>query len=221
MKKEKMIDKIKKLLELATSDNPHEAQLAMTKAQALMVEHNIEMQEVEEQEQEDVIKATSDSWGRGQFRRSLGVVISDNFRCISYINCRKNLFRIVFLGKESDAKIALMVYECAVKIAEQGAEKEYQSAYYNGLPTKGIKPSFKAGFLEGLINQFEDQKRNNQEWGLVLVTPKEVTEKYEVMSKDFAEPSKNINTDLNIADLIAFENGMVAGYQFKAQERIE
>ena len=42
LKSEKIINKIHKLLSLASSDNPHEAELATLKANQLMVQHNLE-----------------------------------------------------------------------------------------------------------------------------------------------------------------------------------
>lgn len=224
MNKEKVIDKVRKLMELATSDNPHEAQLAMTKAQKLMIEYNIEMQEVSEEEPEKIVSLQEESYGRGLFRRRLGGLIARNFRCMSYMNCIKNTFKMVFYGKEIDSKIALMVYECALKIANESAEKEYQRQYSLGNWTKGVKESFKVGFLEGLEMQFQEQKQNNQEWGLVLVIPKEVKESYEIIQKGFREMSnshqQNFNIDSNI-NIEAYINGHKNGFDFKPTQRIE
>jgi len=44
----KILEKIQKLLSLATSDNEHEAKAAMDKANALLVKHNLSMQEAKE-----------------------------------------------------------------------------------------------------------------------------------------------------------------------------
>ena len=59
---EKLIAKIEKLLRLSSSNNEHEAQSAMMKAQELMAKHNIKMADVnpEEQPQEKVETRTSE-----------------------------------------------------------------------------------------------------------------------------------------------------------------
>lgn len=52
--REKLIERIAKLLALATSDNQHEAELALAKANEMMQEHQIAMSEVQsEQEREE------------------------------------------------------------------------------------------------------------------------------------------------------------------------
>jgi hypothetical protein len=43
---QKIIEKLQKLLALAASDNEHEAGLAMSKAEALMREHNLSVADV-------------------------------------------------------------------------------------------------------------------------------------------------------------------------------
>ena len=46
MDQEKIIDKIKKCLALAKSDNPHEAATALRQAQKLMEQHNLTEQDI-------------------------------------------------------------------------------------------------------------------------------------------------------------------------------
>ena len=43
LKNEKIVEKVKKLLKLSSSDNPHEAQLATMKANELLLNHNLEL----------------------------------------------------------------------------------------------------------------------------------------------------------------------------------
>ena len=49
---EKVLDKIKKLLARANSNNPHEAELAMEKAQSLMMEHDLNLSQVQSHDSE-------------------------------------------------------------------------------------------------------------------------------------------------------------------------
>ncbi len=57
-KNEKIVEKVKKLLKLSTSDNPHEAELATMKANELLLNHNLELlaQSTREQEEEIYVK---------------------------------------------------------------------------------------------------------------------------------------------------------------------
>lgn len=70
--KEKLIDKIKKLLRLATSSNPNEAALAMEKATLLMAEHKISMLDVNNQKDAEPEKVTHTKYQprKGQKRRT-------------------------------------------------------------------------------------------------------------------------------------------------------
>ena len=66
---EKVIEKIKKLLALATSDNPHEAALAASRASDLLLKHNLSMAEVEAttgKQTEEYVKDTSFAGGKKQ-----------------------------------------------------------------------------------------------------------------------------------------------------------
>jgi hypothetical protein len=56
-----IIDKIKKLLNLANSDNQNEAELASEKAQKLMIEHNLNMAKV--QQTENTFKTQRNGYG--------------------------------------------------------------------------------------------------------------------------------------------------------------
>lgn len=49
----------------------------------------------------------------------------------------------------------------------------------DGYSTRGLENDYAIGFIDGLQRKFEEQKKANQEWGLVLVKDKEVVEAYE------------------------------------------
>lgn len=62
----------------------------------------------------------------------------------------------------------------------------------DGLSVKGLANDYAVGFVEGLREQFEEQKKKHQEWGLVLVKDKEVIEAYK--HKEF---DGSVNTSIN------------------------
>lgn len=80
---EKVISKIKKVLELS-KNNPsqEEAQAAALKAQKLMVEYHISMNEIEAVEDIDSIVEKSVSVGNGsKWKYVLSQIVAKNFRC--------------------------------------------------------------------------------------------------------------------------------------------
>lgn len=81
--KEKIIDRIRKLIALSGSSNEHEAALAAEKAQVLLAEHNLATADIkaddnedEEFEIEEVAETDSYPW-----RRQLGAMVSQLYFC--------------------------------------------------------------------------------------------------------------------------------------------
>lgn len=101
MEKDKIINKIQKLLALASSKNENEAQTAMLMAQKLMAIHNIEMSQVETvgvdnnviEEQADV-KSHKTKW-----KRWLANVIAINFRCETFLR-GYGTYNTIFVGRK-------------------------------------------------------------------------------------------------------------------------
>lgn len=186
---EQIKDKIKKLLALS-EDNPSDAEgfSAMQKAQELMAKYKLEMADVSDKEdvpRKCIKENTHVSYGTrssDHYLNELAGIIADNFCCINYISTPRGsrTHNICFMGYEEDVAIAIEVLHTANRAIIKGYNRVYKSlqedygmdyvpAYY----FNPAKVGYIDGYLEGLKKALEDQKEQNQEWGLVLVTPKE------------------------------------------------
>src|SRR4051812_49350731 len=65
-----IVEKVRKLLALSTSSNPHEAALAAAKAQNLLAQYNLELSQID-QDKQTRYEQTTVSAGRHVWRRHL------------------------------------------------------------------------------------------------------------------------------------------------------
>jgi hypothetical protein len=86
----------------------------------------------------------------------------------------------------------------------------------DGYSTKGLENDYALGFIDGLYKKFEEQKRANQEWGLVLVRDKEVIDAYQQIKF-----TGTVNTSTNYQGYSeAYEKGYKDGEKFSISDKI-
>lgn len=215
-------DKIRKLLALAESPSEAEAKAALLKARELMAKHKLtqaDLGEAKGREVRRVITEITFSKRREPWIRNVARVIAKN-------NCCADIFRhfkgehnryIGFLGLEDDIGLCVEMFLYAVDCV-RAVNKETKKAY-KGYPTNFIKEvcdSYGLGFASGLEAAFERQKEEHQEWGLVMVIPKEVT--------DIADGIKTINIRSSAEDRVRaseFERGKADGANFRMDRRLK
>lgn len=221
-KYEDIIRKITGLLAVAEDNvNEEEAQSAFLVAQKLMIKHNIELSEVQSNEEKVNIQqgqATAHKtlyW----FERKLAIIIANNFRVKHYYNNKKRgriARAITFFGLENDVKLAKEMYILACEVLTFYTKK-YIDAYYKEYYqerdkslTNQLKNSYMQGFLNGLSNKMEEQRFSLQEeFGLVVLTPKVVEDEYEEFSRTFTKPLKLVTPD--ITEEVAYHRGYKDG----------
>lgn len=181
-------DKIKKLLALAESPNEHEARAALLKARALMAEHKLRPDDIETKKVEVVRRTTgvtctsmTNSW-----ISYLAQVVGEHYCCKSFIQRTHGMktVEIGFIGMEDDWEVAVQTFkyatESALKLCKKLVRKtpgESATIYRKQCNAYGW------GFVSGLKEAFEEQTKENREWGLVMVTPKPVLDVVNQMSK--------------------------------------
>lgn len=215
MENKNVVDKIKRLLALSdkgknTSD--HEAEAALLKAHELMAKYNISVETTKgEIEIAYVHEQAKSKWNMG-FRKPLAVIISKNFRCECYLTGSQGA--VTFFGRESDAKIARQVFEFAYDFALREGNRHYNKNYQMGLETRGVFNSYVKGFLTGL-----KQKLDEQSTALMVVTPPDVVEKFEEMTKSFARSKGGMQEGrLNAAAYLA---GIQDGKNIMGQKQLQ
>ncbi|WP_243249034.1 MULTISPECIES: DUF2786 domain-containing protein [Clostridium] len=177
----KVVEKIKKLLALSESSNEHEAKVSLLKAQELLAKHKLSLKEVKEfkiYNNSIKEKVSTVSFTKAKWKAKLARVIADNFGCYYYFKTRRS-HTIAFFGREEDTLVCNIVLEYAVDCINSSVRKLRYRYSRDGYSTKGLENDYALGFIKGLNKMFEEQKRSNQEWGLVLVKDAEVVEAHE------------------------------------------
>jgi hypothetical protein len=214
----KIIERIHKLLALSESSNSHEAELAMLKAQELLVKHKLSLKEVKEFKivnsaiKENITKIT---FTKAKWKANLAQLIADNFSCYLFFKTRQTN-TITFFGREEDITVCNIILEYAIDCISSAVKRLKYQYTREGYSTKGLENDYALGFIVGLAQKFEEQKRANQEWGLVLVKDKEVTEAYG--QKKF---KRSINTNPKYrGHAEVYKKGKEDGERFSISDKI-
>lgn len=167
MTREALIKKINNLLALAdTSRNNSDAEArnAYRKAQALIAEYNLNMDELEQKEEHIVLMPATHSNNEG-YRTRLAMVLAQNFRC--RVMMRGNT--VNFLGYKTDAEVCVKVFNSAYRLSHNKGLKLEREARKEGLSTRGVANSYWIGFCNGLKEVLDEQCR-----ALMIIVPDEV-----------------------------------------------
>lgn len=179
-------EKIRKLLALAESPVEAEAKAALLKARQLMAEHKLTERDCKEAEKQAVRDVRTDitcSKRREPWIIPLSATIGENYCRKGYRNRRygEQTNTVGFIGLEDDVEVCVAIFKYAVDCIRAGVKNIKRE--YSGYPaylSKLIKrecDSYGYGFVLGIQEAFKKQEEENrQEWGLVLVMPKEVKE---------------------------------------------
>ncbi len=157
--KEKALDKIKKLLRLASSSNPNEAALAMSRAQKLMQEHGIESDDPELAGVNDhVIKAISKAKSPAQYFSVLTRAVANAFGCEFYFQPTFKNMEVVFIGHDERPKIAGYVFAVLERQLSK-ARKEFIEALSNRMKKQNKTKradQFCEGWCIGVYRKIEE-----------------------------------------------------------------
>lgn len=187
MSNEKIIERIKNLLDLSRNNtNENEAMAAALKAQELMAKYHVDVHEVEGEELTDEIIESSLFVGNGdKWKFVLANIIAKNFCCKVYYRGKDT---IVFYGYEKDTEIAKQVFKFLFNAGNKLADRCYYEYYKMNKPTKGVKNQYLIGFCDGIKTVLDRQCT-----ALMIVTPKEVVEGFEELTKGFRTISSRLS----------------------------
>lgn len=188
-----LLRKVRKLLAIAErSTNEHEAQSALLRVQALMVEHRLSRSDIEHGEApergEKAVTQTEADRPYQQFptwKLQLAGVIAHNFRCVA-IRTRQGEQHLSFIGLTVDVTLATETYSAAARAAEalSRAYVKTRVRAYRVSPGIGqrLAASFRLGFVQSLHQRFAEQVTTHQ-WALVLVRDEVVDEAVQSLGK--------------------------------------
>jgi Protein of unknown function (DUF2786) len=186
--KDKIIDKIRKLLKLGESPNEHEAQSAIMKAQKLALKNGIEISEIKQESNDAVVDQYIDPLTRVPlFKRRISALLATNFRVVvirdkvfSWEDVKYKEIMLV-VGLPEDVAIFKQVFAYTVEsysIYLNAFLKKYKKTYPRRKIKQNLKNDYMIGFLSGLIYRF---RQNIQEHGLIVVTPQVVKNRIDEM----------------------------------------
>ena len=215
-------DKIAKLLALADSPNENEARVALLRARELMAKHKLRPEECVPAENLKVVRETigvtftkmTNPWAA-----SLSALIAEHYCCQSFVERytgeRTNTIGIV--GLEDDFEIAkrifIYAYDCVINEAK--AKVRRHSWDEPGTYRKACN-AFGDGFVRGVRAAFQEQKAEHQEWGLVMVVPKAVTDSMGDIGKE-----RSFARGFDTPDYDSLAAGYEAGRQFDPNTRLD
>ncbi|BCV20352.1 DUF2786 domain-containing protein [Moorella sp. Hama-1] len=218
---EKVLEKVKKILALA-SNNPseEEAQAAMLMAQRIMAENGITLAEVEGFTNEVVDVPITQPHRTRWWYKILATIIADNFRCEAYFNTINRMSRLMLIGLKQDTEVATKVFNYAVDAVRYHTAKYVEKIKRDSVNNKpldltGIRNDYILGFLDGLKDKFKEQVEKNN-WGLILVKDNSVLKAVEKKGlQPGRKPVINFARSNN-----AYASGYRTGKEFETRERL-
>lgn len=182
----------------ASTHSEHEAEAAILKAHELMAKYGI--QEVSSEEEIRYLTESCKHSGNRSFRRYLANIIAPNFRVKYFL---RNM-QVTFFGHEDDVRIAKEVFEYAYQFANRQAQRLCRDLRTNHVDVTGLYNSYTLGFCKGLKEQLDAQST-----ALLVITPQDVNQKYQEMSKNFGKSSRQMR--INRFSQAVYEQGRQDG----------
>lgn len=196
----KIIETIKKVLELA-SNNPseEEARAATLKAQELMAKYHIEMSDIDAQDSDISEMYVEVGMGK-KWKYQLARVISRNFCCKHFLYGKAN---VVFYGHSVDVKIASKIFYYLFQLGDKLGHKAYADAKAEYGFGDGVYNSFVSGFVAGIAHELDAQCT-----ALMIVVPQDVEDSYAEKSKGFKRARLN---NVSVNDYTIYTQGFNEG----------
>ncbi|HEY5537469.1 MAG TPA: DUF2786 domain-containing protein [Acetobacterium sp.] len=214
--------RIKKLLALGKSPNQNEANCAILKAKQLMAEHKMTDRDFIKKD-ENPIKIDSNLYfttRKDLWMTGLADVIAENNCCVFYMITPKASQKhyIIFYGYEEDVTICVSTFCYAVDCIRTQLKSIVKALRQEGETTRMINnasESFGIGFFQGLVDAYELQDAENQQWGLAMVVPPEVLELVKTMTPSQHKAGKHENNQT------LYTRGYQEGKVFTIQDKLE
>lgn len=168
LKTQKLLERLKKLLALSSSDNPHERELATLKANELLLEHNLDMTRAHNQNDETVYVKRVLEATRKQTKHVAIYEILKTFFVSPVFNHGRGIFYLEVIGDKTSVELAEYVahfLDHELEVMWKEVKKKNPS-----FKTVAAKNSFMRGVSKGYVEKIEAQKRKSaQSFELVLI----------------------------------------------------
>jgi hypothetical protein len=221
MAKEKIVEKVKKLLALSESSNKHEAELAAQKAKQLLMQHGMSMSDIEIKSEkiiEDVFTINyADKAFSNQTRKRFPIWILELMGMIKLYFFVEvvihNKYMIIFIGAEKDLEIAKHVFFFLLQKIELSATEYIKKEEKNKSVSQKriIRNSYCRGFVHGVVEKLEEEnlKKYKTKTGtdLVVVKNQHVKEYLNKKYPNLVKTIKKVTSHEHNSYLIGKEKG--------------
>lgn len=218
MEQASVVEKIKKLLNMAKRGTKHEREVAYLKAQEMMAKYHIENDLLEEDKSAKVVQIVVDLNIKSEVLAFLSSVIAKNFRCKNFVSwSNRNFIRPVFLGLELDAQVASEIFKDAYNYAKYKAS--LVANYYQKTrgSSEGIRNDWLLGFVMGLDQGFKDQIQMSSDTSLMVIIPEEVNNRFQELT--FSKIALNYKSANFNGHSSIKEAGYQNGYDYSMKRR--
>ena len=173
----RQLTRIARLLSLAESQNVHEAESAMQEAQRLLLKYNLEIPTGDVRRQ--AFRHLGEPRGRiDEHQRLIAVVLGEYFFVetiwVSSFDVRtgKSGSVLEVLGRPENLEMSAYVYDFLLHSAESLWQAHKAKL---GISSNRERRTFLSGVIIGFANRLRDQKRTQQQQGLVWVADAELS----------------------------------------------
>jgi hypothetical protein len=190
-----VLDRVRKLLALATSPNVHEAAAAAARAQRLIDEHRLEELLAAEQEAPAFDDARDEPIETSKrlrpWKAALASVLADASGCVAYTLTRGREQSIVLVGRAEDRRAVTAMYQALT------AQVEWLSATHGAGESKKWHASFRLGAVHSIrvaMNERPEPTASDGTPGLVhaaLVAQRDALDQF-VRERLDLRPSKRL-----------------------------
>ena len=213
-------EKIRKLLALAKSPNENEAKAALLRARELMAKHKLteaDCAEMTKRKVECVETEFTFTKRRDQWTADLARAVAEHYCCTSILNHKRGsrTYAHAFIGLESDAEVCAEVFAYATRFVLSRVKDIRREL--KGFPASYVRyecDNYGYGFADGLKNEFERQRGEHHEWGLVMVNPPEVV----AATSGMEEATFKLHKDVSGA---SYADGFKEGGEFTPEKSLK
>lgn len=214
---EKIIQKIKKVLELSRNNpSEEEAKSAALMAQQLLAKYNLSIEEVDGIDASTVnsIDEVRVDVPAKKWKYMLSDIVARNFRCKHFYYGKGT---VVFYGYSADVRIAAETFSHLFAIGDKLANKEVRKVMRKCGSASDVYNSFVTGYCRGL-----DSVLSQQCAALMLVVPEDVNKSYDDKMRNARTMRVGSpRTGYNAACSNAYANGVSAGQSTANSRHLE
>lgn len=206
-----VLDRVRKLLALATSPNVHEAAAAAARAQRLIAEHRLDQWLAAEADPDPIVDAADEPLEVGRRARkwkvALACALAELNGCVAYTAARGGEERIVLVGRARDRAAVRALWDGLVK------RIEWLSATHGPRRDRAWHEAFRIGAVDAVVERLRgvgEEVRAEHPEGLVRIDA--AAEGHRIALDRFVAERLRLGKGRSIrVDARAWEKGRAAG----------